>query len=63
MRLIAMLMFIPALASAAEPGGKSVAWLVGCWSTADGSALEVWVANNDQSLSGFGVALHNNKVG
>ena len=39
-------------------GGESVdlEWLLGCWQTPDGNAMEVWVRDTDSSFLGFGVA-------
>jgi Domain of unknown function (DUF6265) len=32
-------------------------WMIGCWESPDRTALEVWVKDNDGSLSGFSVTL------
>lgn len=37
-------------------------WLAGCWESADKKSKEVWVAETDGSLTGFGVVLHNSQV-
>ena len=30
-------------------------WLLGCWQSTDGNAMEVWVRDTDSSFLGFGV--------
>jgi hypothetical protein len=62
MRFLPALLLLPALSLAAEPGEHRLDWLVGCWTTPDGSAQEVWVAERDGSLSGFSVSVADNKV-
>ena len=37
-------------------------WLVGCWETPDKAATEVWVREQDGSLSGFNVVLDENRI-
>lgn len=62
MRLLVTLVLIPALASGGDSYRSEFDWLVGCWTTADNSAREVWVADSDQSLIGFSVAIRDDKV-
>lgn len=60
MRILFALLLLPAWSVA---DGQALDWLVGCWTTPDGSAQEVWVAEGDGSLSGFSVSIINGKVG
>ncbi len=64
MKLLPKLVLIPALAfaSAVDSDGGEFAWLVGCWVTPDKSAQEVWVADSDRSLAGFGVTISESAV-
>lgn len=52
---------IAAFLGAILPSGCATAetpnWLAGCWETPDGDAREVWVAESDGSMLGFGVVL------
>ena len=48
---IVLLAMSPAVAS----DTADLEWLLGCWQTPDGSALEVWVKDADSSFLGFGV--------
>ncbi len=63
MKLIPILALIPALALAGDSDDGEFGWLVGCWVTPDKSAQEVWVADSDRSLAGFGVAISDSTVG
>ena len=49
---IALLAMSPAVAS----DTADLEWLLGCWQTPDGSAMEVWVRDTDTSFLRFGVA-------
>ncbi len=51
----AALLFAPATAGTPQ-------WFAGCWESPDQSAKEVWVAEPDGALMGFGVALDQGKV-
>ena len=62
MKFLTLLLLIPALSFGGEPNESELDWLIGCWVTPDGSAQEVWVADSDGSLTGFGVAIGDNKV-
>jgi len=62
-RLISTLALIPALTLGSVSNDHELSWLVGCWVTPDKSAQEVWVADSNRSLAGFGIALSDNKVG
>ncbi len=37
-------------------------WLIGCWESADKKSKEIWVAEPDGSLTGFGVVLKNSDI-
>ena len=65
MKLLPKLALIPVLALvlAIDSGGGKFAWLIGCWVTPDKSAQEVWVADSDRSLAGFGVTISGSTVG
>jgi hypothetical protein len=64
MKLLPKLALVPALAFALalDSDGGEFAWLVGCWVTPDKSAQEVWVADGDRSLAGFGVTISESAV-
>ena len=63
MRLSLTLAFILALAPGGDSDRGAFAWLVGCWSSTDNLAREVWVVDKEESLIGFGVALENDAIG
>ena len=62
MKTLAILLMIPGLALGNDMDISELVWLVGCWTTADKSAQEVWVTGGDQSLNGFAVAVGDNRV-
>ena len=62
-KLISTLVLVPALTLASVSNGHELSWLVGCWVTPNKSAQEVWVADSNRTLAGFGVAVSDNKVG
>lgn len=62
MKILTILSLIPALSFVGEQNESELDWLVGCWITPDGSAQEVWVADSEGSLTGFGVAIGGNKL-
>ena len=37
-------------------------WMLGCWTTPDGSAREVWVRQSDQQLNGFSITLQDGNI-
>jgi len=53
---------LPAMALGGDTGSGVFQWLTGCWVTPDKSAQEVWVIDDERSLSGFAVTLANNAV-
>ena len=53
---------LPAISLGGETVGDRLDWLVGCWSTPDGSAQEVWAPDSNGGLAGFNVVLNDNKV-
>lgn len=59
MRILTALLLLPALSVA---GGQDLDWLVGCWTTPDRSAQEVWAAEDDGTLTGFSVSIADNTV-
>ena len=63
MKLLTALALLPALALGGASDRGELSWLVGCWVTPDKSAQEVWVANSERSLAGFGVSINDNQVG
>lgn len=63
MRILHALLLIPALSVAGESNQHELAWLVGCWTTPDGSAQEVWIEEGVDTLAGFSVAIADGKVG
>ena len=48
---IVLLAMSPAVAS----DTADLEWLLGCWQSPDGNAMEVWVRETDTSFIGFGV--------
>ena len=62
MKHISVLAILPALAFGGDTGTHELAWLVGCWTTTDKSAQEVWIDDGDGALAGFGVAIGDNSV-
>ncbi len=48
---IVLLAMLPAVAA----DTVDLEWLLGCWQTPDGNAMEVWVRDTDSSFIGFGV--------
>jgi hypothetical protein len=44
MRTLPALLLLPALSIAGDTGEHELGWLVGCWTTPDGSAQEVQVS-------------------
>ena len=50
------------IALAGDSAQGSLDWLVGCWVTGDNSSQEVWVADSDNLLIGFGVTIAAEKV-
>ena len=48
---IVLLVMSPAVAA----DSVDLEWLLGCWQTPDGNAMEVWVRDTDSSFLGFGV--------
>ena len=64
MKLLPKLVLVPALAFALalDSNAGEFSWLVGCWATRDKSAQEVWVADSDRSLAGFGVTISESAV-
>lgn len=56
------MLLLPALSIAGDTGEHELGWLVGCWTTPDGSAQEVWIAESDGTLSGFSVSIADNRV-
>jgi hypothetical protein len=63
MRLLVILVLIPALTSGGDSDRSDLHWLEGCWAATDSSAQEVWVVDDEQLLIGFGVSIHDAKVG
>jgi hypothetical protein len=63
MKLIAALSLVPVLALGGDINGGELSWLVGCWTTTDSRAKEVWVVDSENSLAGFAVAVDDDKVG
>ena len=61
-KLLAALALIPALALGGDSNGGELGWLVGCWTTPDNSAREVWVIDSETSLAGFAVAIDDDAV-
>ena len=62
LRLLAILTLIPSLTLSSASNDHELGWLVGCWVAPDNSAQEVWVAENNRSLAGFGVAIDDSRV-
>ena len=58
-----LLMLAPLLLAFSQTANSaSLDWLVGCWESPDGSSIEVWVQEQDGSLSGFSAALNGNTI-
>lgn len=36
-------------------------WMLGCWTSEDGSSREVWVRHSDKRLIGFSATIHDNQ--
>lgn len=53
LRILALMAIAPAYAADLN----DVEWMLGCWQSADGQALEVWVKVSETSFTGFGVAV------
>ena len=53
LRILALMAIAPAYAADLN----DVEWMLGCWQSADGQALEVWVRDSETSFTGFGVAV------
>ena len=49
---IALIAISPAFAA----DSVDLEWLLGCWQSPDGNAMEVWVRDTDTSFLGFGVS-------
>lgn len=62
MKKLYALLLVPTLALGGEPVGERLAWMLGCWSTTDRSAIEVWAVDDKQTLVGFSVVIRNNAV-
>lgn len=62
MKVFAIFMLAPMLACAGDSAQGEIDWLIGCWISEDKSSQEVWVADSETSLVGFGVALNQNAV-
>lgn len=63
MKRWAILLLLPALASAGGSSSSDLGWLAGCWVTPDYSAQEVWVIDDKRSLVGFAVTIKDSKLG
>ena len=62
MRILLTLLSIPVFASASEPSRYVLAWLEGCWESADRGSREVWVVEDERSLVGFSVTLDGTSI-
>ena len=63
-RFLAALVLAPAhFVSGGESNGHDLGWLEGCWVSADSTSHEVWVAESADRLTGFGMALADNRLG
>ena len=62
MKVLYILLALPVLSFGGEPTEAQLDWLVGCWTTPEGDAQEVWVVDSEGALAGFSVALDNNAV-
>ena len=58
----AALLALSALAFSPTASAGQLDWLVGCWESPDRTAKEVWVREQDGSLSGFSVAIDGNEI-
>jgi hypothetical protein len=61
-KILATIALIPTLAMGDDSMDHELEWLLGCWVSPDGTAQEVWVLDNNQSIAGFGVGIADNKV-
>lgn len=50
------------LALAGNCGAGELDWLLGCWVSEDGKQQEVWVAEGDDRMVGFGVVVDDNRI-
>lgn len=62
MNKLCALLLVPVLCVAAEPIGERLDWMLGCWTTPDGSAIEVWSVEDERTLVGFSVTVRENSV-
>ena len=62
MKILTVLLALPLLASGDDSTQSGLNWLSGCWVTDDRSSQEVWIAESDKSLIGFGVAIGDGEV-
>ena len=62
MRILAVLLLLPSLSLSGDASDDALRWLVGCWTTPDGSSQEVWIAESNGTLSGFSVSIADNRV-
>lgn len=62
MKIWMVIALLPAVALGGDSDSGIFHWIEGCWSTPDKSSLEVWVIDNEVSLSGFAVTLANHSV-
>jgi hypothetical protein len=62
MRILTVLLALPLLASGDDSTQSGLNWLTGCWVTNDRSSQEVWTAEGDNSLLGFGVTIGDGEV-
>ena len=53
---------LPVLGLAEDTGQHEFDWLIGCWSTPDRSAQEVWVVDSDGSLVGFAASIRDSAL-
>lgn len=60
--LLAVLYLLPALAFAGDHNDHDLSWLAGCWVTPDNTEQEVWVIEDDRSLTGLSVVVANDRV-
>lgn len=57
MKSYATLLAVLVLTFSQSASAGQLDWMIGCWESPDRTALEVWVKDNDGSLSGFSVTL------
>jgi hypothetical protein len=62
MRPISAMLTILLLGFSQSANADQLDWMVGCWETPDGMAKEVWVKEEDGSLTGFNVVLGDGQV-